>query len=184
MSCHRTIVKWGNAWKNSTYHPNDLTRKEISMQKAKGALGKMAAMALLIVTLLSLMVLPVSAATSSDGTSTQTIEVTTHSNRGKPGRESITLSQSKGTRTHAVTKKQKARYGKWKVSYVNVDDPTDCGSVTLSGSSVKVKLGRDKTYTVTVEWDTLADLGDATWYGPFTENPTWWVSSSCKADYS
>ena len=149
------------------------------MENAKSAFCKMVAMALLLISLLSLTIVPVSAATSSDGTSTQTIAVTTESNWWSPGRESITLSQEKGVRTN-WRGKEKERYGKWKVKYVNVDDANDKGSVTLSGSSVKVKLGRDKTYTITVEWDTMADLADASYYGPFTTNPTWSVSSTCK----
>lgn len=144
----------------------------------KKVICKMAATALMVVCLLSLMVAPASAATESSGTSTQTITVTTQSNWSKPGHESITLSQNKGIRTD-IFGWNHYRYGTWKISYVNVNDESDCGNATLSGGSVKINLGRDQTYTITVEWDWQAELFGST-VGSFSTYPTWKVKSTCK----
>lgn len=122
-----------------------------------------------------------SAATSSYGTRTCTLTVTTKANWLKPGGESITLKQTKGTyqkRNVWGKLKNAERYGTWRIKGSSTDG-THKIDKTLSGSSVKISLKRNKTYRLTITWDsTSADLG--TNFRGYTKFPTWRVSKTNK----
>lgn len=154
------------------------------MTKAKRLFSSVISCLLLICTLFAAP-LTASAATYSSGTSTQTITVTTEANWGKPGSESITLSQTKGTRTKKTyswgkwkTKTSKA-YGTWKVS-VKATDGSHTFSKKLTGSSLKLNLKPNKTYKITVSWDGATETVNAVSKGNFTSYPTWRVKSTWK----
>ena len=158
----------------------------------KSLLTKFSALILVLCTLFTAVSVNASAATCSSGTSTRTITVETKANWWIPGSESITLSQTKGIRTGTsggflglgyLTGKTKTKttscYGTWTVSYRSSDN-SDKGSKKLSGSSLKIKLKPNKTYTITVSWDGYADTVDSIAYGNFTTLPTWKVKSTYK----
>ena len=156
----------------------------LKMNNAKRFFSVLLAFSLVLASLLSLMV-PVSAATRSRGISTQTITVTTKANWWIPGSESITLSQTKGT----YEKKTLNWRGQWKSEPVKaygewdiVAKATD-GSHTIkknfNGSSIKLDLKPNKTYKITVSWDTTANNLKYK-FNSFTEYPTWKVKSTYK----
>ena len=126
------------------------------------------------------------AATSSWGTRTQTITVSTKSNWWYPGSESITLGQSKGTREGSAwslwkgwhTKTSKC-YGTWKIVAKSTDGKHTVKK-TLDGSSVKIGLKGNKTYEITVSWDDTKDMIASLDKGSFTSLPSWWVKSTHK----
>ena len=130
------------------------------------------------------------AATSSSGTRTQTITVETKSNWWKWGSESITLSQAKGTRKTKkfnlfkwrYEEKTTNSYGTWQIS-VKSTDGRDNYTTKLTGGSKKLSLKGDKTYTITVSWDSTSDLIYSLDKGSFTSYPTWRVKSANKATY-
>lgn len=151
---------------------------------------KVLAMFLVIITIFSCMVLPASAATNSSGTSTQTITVVTKSNWLYPGSESITLSQSKGTFTYSKTNwlgqetgktGSKSEYGTWKIS-VAATDGSHSFSKTWSDGSIKLNLKPNKTYEITISYDSYQDIFRGIDYRNFrwTKYPNWRVSSTWK----
>ena len=151
---------------------------------------KVLAMFLVIITIFSCMVLPASAATNSSGTSTQTITVVTKSNWLYPGSESITLSQSKGTFTYSKTNwlgqetgktGSKSEYGTWKIS-VAATDGSHSFSKTWSDGSIKLNLKPNKTYKITISYDSYQDIFRGIDYRNFrwTKYPNWRVSSTWK----
>ena len=126
------------------------------------------------------------AATGSNGKNTQTITVTTKSNWWRPGSESITLAQSKGTRTSKTysfwkgwREKTTNCYGTWKIVAKSTDNK-DTVKQTLKDSSVKIKLKADKTYKITVSWDSDKDTIDSVTKGSFSSLPSGWVKSTNK----
>ena len=145
-----------------------------------------AAMAAMVFGVVFTMRVPVSAATCSNGIKTCTITVKTKANYAIPGSESITLRQTKGVCEKEsrgfmgrVKIKSSKQYGTWKV----VAEPTDRRSVvkkTLSGGSVKLKLKPDKTYRVTVSWDSGAAGFVRLRKGNYTTYPAWEVGSTWK----
>lgn len=149
---------------------------------------------LTVVTLITCMVLPASAATTSSGTNTRTITVVTKSNWSYPGSESITISQSKGKFSYSKTNwrgqvtgsTSKTSYGTWKIS-VAATDGTHSFSKTLSGGSIKLNLKSNKTYKITVSYDGNQDVFRGLEYRNFkwTSYPSWRVSSTwkCSACY-
>lgn len=149
---------------------------------------------LTVVTLLTCLVLPANAATTSSGTSTRTITVVTKANWSYPGSESITISQSKGTFSYSKTNwlgqvtgsASKSSYGTWKIC-VAATDGTHSFNKTLSGGSIKLNLKPNKTYHITVSYDGYQDVFRGLEYRNFkwTRYPSWRVSSTwkCSACY-
>lgn len=156
------------------------------MVKAKRIATSFAAVAMLICTLVS-MCLPVSAATSSRGIETQTITVVTKANYLCPGSESITLSQTKGTCSETTynifTRKSKTKtskvYGEWDI-VAEASDGSHTIKKSLTGNSVKINLKPNKTYKITVTWDSTAASFTILDKGNFTSYPTWKVKSTWK----
>ena len=138
---------------------------------------------LMIITTLVIMAVPASAATSSKGIATQTIIVTTKGNWWIPGSESITLSQTKGECSYRnfITKKpvKSKVYGEWDIVAKSTDGQHTVKK-TLDGSSVKIPLKPNKTYFITVTWDTQANNIRTLGKGSFTSYPTWKVKSTYK----
>lgn len=145
----------------------------------------------------ALFVFPASAATESNGKNTCTILVTTKSNYWYPGSSSITLKQTKGEVSYSkmALKNWKYQevgtgtakyYGTWNITYKSLDG-SDSGSKTLSGSSVTISLKPNKTYKITVSYNSTVDMTlllkkpNSKW----TTLPSWKVSGSWKlASYS
>ncbi len=130
---------------------------------------------------------PASAATKSNGTKTVTMIVETKANWLYPGSESITLSQTKGTcslRTYNIFKgkwqtKTSKVYGEWDI-VAEATDGSHRVTATLSGSSVKIKLKPNKTYKITVTWDSMDETFTTLDKGAYTKYPTWKVKSTHK----
>ncbi len=128
------------------------------------------------------------AATSSKGTQTRTITVVTKANWWKPGSESITLSQTKGVRVDNVfswgkwKEKEKKDYGTWEITAKSTDG-THTVKKTLKGSSIKLNLKPDKTYIVTVSWNSVIETINAIDKGTFKTYPSWRVKSGHKCTY-
>jgi hypothetical protein len=137
------------------------------------------------------MVVSTSAATSS-GTiynEKQTITVITKANYAYPGSSSVTLSQNKGTISYSktnlrgkVTGTAKTKeYGTWKVVAKSTDGKSTV-SKKLTGSSVTLNLKPNKTYKITVTYDTMSEIllmykrRNSTW----TITPSWKVKSTNK----
>lgn len=129
---------------------------------------------------------PAFAATSSSGTGTQIITVTTKADYSRPGSESITLKQTKGVcekKTWSFIRrcykmKQSERYAIWNIS-VEATDGSHTFSKTLSGGSLKLYLKPNKTYEITVKWSLNNNTIDIE-NGCFTSYPTWRISSTNK----
>lgn len=144
------------------------------------------ALLLIFCTLFSISI-PVSAATYSSGTQTRTITVRTKANYWLPGSESITLSQSKGVCTQEnynifsgkTTKKTSSQYGEWDI-VVRATDGSHTYKKSLTGSSIKLSLKPNKTYTITVTWDSQAAIFKTRRKGNYTAFPSWRVKSTWK----
>lgn len=151
----------------------------------KKNIRKVAAMLLILVVLG--FVSPVMAATSSYGTQTRTITVTTKANWFIPGSESITLSQTKGTCvedtynifTGKWSSKTSKVYGDWDI-VATATDGSHTVRKNLSGSSVKINLKPNKTYKITVSWDYASNTITQLDKGSFKSYPTWRVKSTYK----
>ena len=156
------------------------------MTKTKKIFSTVIAFVMIFCTIFS-MTVPTSAATCSNGTKTCTITVTTKSNWFSPGSESITISQSKGTcvkETYNIfsgktKKKTSSQYGEWDIK-VEATDGSHTFTKTLKGSSIKLKLKANKTYKITITWDSTAELFKIMDKGNYTSYPTWKVKSTCK----
>lgn len=140
-------------------------------------------MLLVVLTICTVFTTTAFAATSSSGKSTRTITVSTKANWLIPGSESITLSQTKGVRSEKkpFTGKVKTKncYGEWDIVAKSTDGK-HTAKATLKGSSVKINLKPNKTYKITVTWDSQADIFDSLDHGNFTKLPTWKVKSTYK----
>ena len=144
---------------------------------------------LITLTLVSCFVLPSSAATCSSGKYTRTITVKTYSSYWYPGSSSITLKQTKGTIAYSkiniwgqhVGTRTTKEYGCWDVS-VRATDGSHSYTKQFNGSSVKLTLKPNKTYKITVSYDSwqenfiMMKRVNSRW----TAYPTWRVSSSWK----
>ena len=151
---------------------------------------KIVAMFLVVITIFSCMVLPASAATSGNRSTSYTLTVVTKGCWWYPGGESITLSQSKGTFSYAKTNwlgqetgktATKTAYGTWRIS-VRATDGSHSFSKTLSGGSINLNLKPDKTYKITIRYDDGMDTCKAMDYLNFrwTKHPSWRVSGTWK----
>lgn len=151
---------------------------------------KLMALMMVVISVLSCMILPASAATTSSGTGTRTITVVTKANWSYPGSESITLSQSKGTFTYSKTNwlgqetgktGTKSEYGTWKIS-VSATDGSHSYSKTWKDGSIKLTLKPNKTYQITISYDSYQDIFRGIDYRNFrwTRYPSWRVSSTWK----
>lgn len=143
--------------------------------------------AMLFCTFFSLCTVSASAATTSSGTQSRTITVKTKANYWLPGSESITIGQSKGTCvkktynffTGKMTQKSSNQYGEWDIT-VKATDGSHSFKKTLTGSSIKLKLKPNKTYKITITWDSQAALFKTLDKGDYTKYPTWRVKSTWK----
>lgn len=153
------------------------------------------AISLTIIIIFSCMVLPASADTSNYGTDTKSITVVTKANWCYPGSESITLSQSKGIFSYAktswfgkVTGKTctKSEYSTWRIS-VAATDGSHSYSRTWKNGSIKLPLKSNRTYNITVSYDSYQDTFRGLNYRHFrwTRYPSWRVSGTWKvSEYS
>lgn len=156
------------------------------MTKTKRIFTGILALAMVFCTLLT-MSIPASAATYSNGTSTRTITVVTKANYWMPGSESITLSQSKGTCVEKnynvfsgkTTTKTSNQYGEWDI-VAKATDGSHTIKKSLTGSSIKLNLKPNKTYKITVTWDSQAAIFKALDKGSYSIYPTWQVKSTYK----
>lgn len=145
---------------------------------AKSISMKIISVLLILVSVFSCSCFSASAATDSWGTNTRVITVTTKANWLKPGSESITLKQNKGTRTNDKGKQKKC-YGYWNISFSSTDGKHK-GNAKLTGGSVKINLKPNKTYHITVSWNHNIDTVDSMKNGSFSYLPTWSVKSTNK----
>ena len=153
----------------------------------KSVLIKVMSLVFAIVAVFSMFSTVAFAATRSSGKSTRTITVVTKANWWVPGSESITLKQTKGVRTEKnyniftgkTTTKTSKCYGDWKV-VAKATDGSHTITKNFSGGSLKLSLKPNKTYKITVSWDSTADMIDSVDKGSFTTLPTWKVSSTYK----
>ena len=156
------------------------------MTKSKKIITSVIALALIICTLIATC-LPSSAATSSRGIKTQTITVKTKANYWVPGSESITIGQSKGTCVKSyynffsgkTTKKSSSQYGEWDIT-VKATDGSHTFYKTLRGSSIKLNLKPNKTYNITITWDSQAEMFKSLDKGNYSSYPTWRVTKTWK----
>ena len=156
------------------------------MTKTKRIFTSVIAFALIFCTLFA-MSIPVSAATSSSGTQSRTITVTTKANWWVSGSESITIGQSKGTCvkenynifTGKTTRKSSSQYGEWDIT-VRATDGSHTYSKSLTGSSIKLNLKPNKTYKITITWDSQAAIFKTLNKGNYTSYPAWRVKSTWK----
>lgn len=144
---------------------------------------RMFAFVLVVISVCTIFTTTAFAATSSSGTKTRTITVSTKANWWKPGSESITLSQTKGVRskTNPFTGKVYPQncYGEWDIVAKSTDGKHTV-KATLKDGSEKIKLKPNKTYKITVTWDSTEDYWDTLDMGSFTKLPTWKVKSTHK----
>lgn len=156
------------------------------MTNTKKIFSTVLAIAMIFCTIFALS-LPASAATYSSGKQTRTITVVTKANYWLPGSESITLSQSKGVCTketynffkRKTSVKTSKQYGEWDIS-VKSTDGKHSFKKSLTGGSVKLNLKPNKTYKITVTWDSQAELFKTLNKGNYTTLPTWRVKSTWK----
>lgn len=151
--------------------------------KTTNIFTRVSAILLVVLTIFTMFSTTAFAATSSSGKRTQTITVSTKANWLKPGSESITLKQTKGTRqeTNPFTGKVKSKncYGEWDIVAKSTDGKHTV-KTTLKDGSKKINLKPNKTYKITVTWDSQADIFDSLDHGNFSKLPTWRVSSTYK----
>lgn len=129
---------------------------------------------MLVVLVATMFSFPTSAAKS--GSSKQaTISVTTKSNWLKSGSESITITPKKGVDANGDTFN-----GHWIVYVYQAGSLV--GQYTMSKSSIKIKLGRNKTYKVVVvptnTYVACCEISRTA--GALRSYPSWYVSSTCK----
>lgn len=156
------------------------------MTKTKRFFTSAISFALIFCTLFA-MSIPAFAATSSSGTQSRTITVTTKANYWLPGSESITIGQSKGTcvkETYNIfsgktTRKSSSQYGEWDIT-VRATDGSHTFNKSLTGSSIKLNLKPNKTYKITITWDSQAAFFKTLDKGNYTSYPTWRVKSTRK----
>lgn len=152
------------------------------MKKSK-IITRLFALVLAILTICTVFTTSAFAATSSSGKRTQTITVVTKANWCIPGSESVTLSQTKGVRSekNPFTGKIKTKncYGEWDIVAKSTDGKHTV-KATLNGGSKKINLKPNKTYKITVTWDSQADIFGTLDHGSFTKLPTWKVKSTYK----
>ena len=156
------------------------------MTKTKRIFTAVIAFTLIFCTLFA-MIIPTSAATCSSGTQSRTITVTTKANYWLPGSESITIGQSKGTCVKEAynifsgktTRKSSRQYGEWDIT-VRATDGSHTFSKSLRGSSIKLNLKPNKTYKITITWDSQAAIFKTLDKGNYTSYPTWRVKSTWK----
>lgn len=145
---------------------------------------------LAVITVLSCIVLPAGAATSGNRSTSYTLTVVTKASWWYPGGESITLSQSKGTFEYSKTNwwgqetgktGTKQAYGTWDIT-VRATDGSHYYTKTLTGGSIKLNLKANKTYKITITYDSTPDLIRAMDYRNFhwVKHPSWRVSGTWK----
>lgn len=160
------------------------------MTKTATKMKKSVSILMVVLTLMSVFAVfavPASASTTSSGTQTRTITVTTKGNWFIPGSESITLKQTKGTCEKTTTNwftgkkstKVSQEYGTWNI-VAQATDGSHSVRKTLSGGSVKIPLKPDKTYKITVTWNSMIGMGIEVAKGDFVRLPSWKVSSTYK----
>ena len=148
------------------------------MKFVKRALPVCLVFTMLFCTFFSLSTVSASAATTSSGTQTRTITVQTKANYWIPGAESITIGQTKG-----VLQKRNGKtcneYGMWNIS-VRATDGSDSYKKNLTDGSIKLKLKPNKTYVITISWDSGSETIKNVGGKHYTKYPTWKVKSTWK----
>lgn len=148
---------------------------------------KIFALALVIITMFSCMILPASAATTSYGTSTRTITVNTKAAYYYPGSSSITLKQTQGT--YAYSKNGSTRIGKayyWWTVKVAATDGSHSYTKNFKDGSIQLNLKPNKTYKITISLNTYQNtIQEVNFHRKYnnwrwTTQPSWRVSSTWK----
>ena len=142
---------------------------------------------MMLISVICVFPLSASAATKSNGTRAQTITVTTKANWWIPGSESITITQTKGTcevKTYNIFKrksevKTSKVYGEWDI-VVKSTDGTHTAKYNFDGSKITIKLKPNKTYKITITWDSQANSINTIGKGNFVVYPQWKVSKTYK----
>lgn len=158
----------------------------MTMTRTKKLFTTLIAIVMIFCTMFAITV-PTSAATCSSGTSTRTITVRTKANYWIPGSESITISQSKGVCTKKnynfltgkTSYKSTNQYGEWDIT-VRATDGSHTFYKSLTGGSIKLNLKPNKTYNITITWDSTAATLKCLSKGNYTTYPTWRVKSTYK----
>lgn len=152
----------------------------------KSAFTKVLAMLLALIAISSAMIIPASAATSGS-TNTRTIYVQTNADWRYPGSESITLKQNKCQYYYQTLKNWKwvtktaSMYPYYKVTITN-NSTGSSTTKTWHSSSMKIKLNRNTSYTITVAYDSTGTwLGSNSKLNSWKTSPYWWVSATHKA---
>lgn len=154
------------------------------------ASSKLITMLLTVLTVCSLMILPVNAATSG-GENTRTISVRTYSDWSRPGSESITLRQNKCKYTYSTLKKFSLTKWETKSSSmypyyrITIRNNTNGKTTTKTwhSASIKLPLNRNSSYTITVAYDSMQTWlsSNAKNSGCWKNSPCWWVSATHKS---
>ena len=144
-------------------------------------------MLLAIAALSSVMIFPASAATSGS-TNTRSISVQTTADWRYPGTESITLKQNKCKYTYSTLKnwkwvdKESSAYPYYRITIKN-ETTGKSTSKTWHSASIKLKLDRNARYTITVSYDSMGNwLGSNCKFKSWKNTPSWWVSTTHKAN--
>lgn len=135
---------------------------------------KIISVLMLVVLVATMFTFPTSAAKS--GSSKQaTISVTTKANWLKSGSESITITPKKGVAANGD------KFDGYWIVYV-YQSGSLVGQYSMSKSSIKIKLGRNKTYKVVVvptnTYVACCEVNKTA--GRLKSYPSWYVSSTCK----
>lgn len=143
-----------------------MTLTKVNLKKALSVLLAM----ITLLTLMSIAPFSASAATSGTKSSSSTITVRTKSNYWYPGSSSITLKQSKCKYTYKNTwgkTKTASGYADFKIN-VYCTNTGKSFTKRLDSSSEKIKLDPNKTYKITVSYDSMG-----TWLNLNGRTPTW-----------
>lgn len=138
-------------------------------------LKKIISVLLVMTFIFAIFAIPASAAKSGSNKSA-TIYVTTKANWLKPGGESITLTQKQG-----VDKSGKKFSCSWNVKVYEYGSGKT-KYYTFDKSSLKIALGRNKNYAITVSptasYKAICEIKRTS--GPLKSYPSWYVSKTYK----
>ncbi len=147
----------------------------------KGILTGFMALAIMVSSLLAGTV-PAQAAACGPIDKELTTTVVTKAEWWHPGSSSITIEQTKGTRS--TVKKGKTVTTKTYGTFLVVAKSTDGKSTikkTVSGKSAKINLKPNKTYKVTIYLSrSTRDTANTLKYGQFTKYPWWHLTKAFK----
>ena len=159
----------------------------------KKYLPKVLAIFMIMLTVLTTLMIPVSASTRG-GSGSSTIYVNTKANYWYPGASSITLTQSKQTMTYKAltsskTKKKTDYFGNYTIRIYNVTKNTSKNTTWGGGKSKKISLDPNCSYRITVSYNStgtvLFNSSPLGYSYKSVTSPSWNVSSTWKiASYS